>query len=241
MTWIRWCYADHGGHITPCRHKLDIEDEDDPMKADWGLWTQHHMSILCDAGTSQPKLDSTSEFVPEQAGCHGSLLPCIQGWHSTFIRNCYKLGLSLQKLRHRRFWKHFAEMLLNLTSLLVSINGSTVTTFNWCVFISWWWFFCLSVFACNVTRDANQSAVSNMCTFCWWQTLVEVTAAPHGPVVRKMSVHGGAWVLGKNNHVAKKTVLSHIPDINAYNQNEGQCIKTEMIQSHYNLTSTVLH
>ncbi len=48
--------------------------------------------------------------------------------------------------------------------------------------------------------------------------------------------------LGKNNHVwAKKTVLSHIPGINAYNQNEGQCIKTEMIQSHYNLTSTVLH
>ncbi|KAA6423906.1 MAG: hypothetical protein FRX49_05865 [Trebouxia sp. A1-2] len=28
---------DHGGGIKPCRHQMDIEDEDDPMKADWGL------------------------------------------------------------------------------------------------------------------------------------------------------------------------------------------------------------
>ncbi|KAL0039818.1 hypothetical protein WJX77_008866 [Trebouxia sp. C0004] len=28
---------DHEGYMKPCRHTLDIEDEDDPMKADWGL------------------------------------------------------------------------------------------------------------------------------------------------------------------------------------------------------------
>ena len=34
---VRQWHADHGSNIRPCVHRIEVEDQDDPMKADWGL------------------------------------------------------------------------------------------------------------------------------------------------------------------------------------------------------------